>query len=319
MRIRVTLPPAARFIDVVALGENSLDFVAVGGRHAMTANKQSLSEFRLEPGGQMTTAALGCARLGLRTRYIGVFGDDEWSDRARAPLDAAGVEVVAVTLRGVPGRIAVILVDASGDRTVLERRDARLVLEPSSITDAAIAEARVLLADATQPEATLHAVGVARAAGTISVSDVDQVTPAALAILAEVDVAIVPSAFVAAWAGTPDLPSGLRRLAAHCRRASMVVATCGAEGSLAWCGDHVVQTPGVTVEVADTTGAGDAFRAGFVSALVHLGPDAQVEDVLRFANATGALNCRVVGAQSGLPTLDEVTGHVTAGLPGLSK
>jgi sulfofructose kinase len=319
MRIPVSLPPATRAVDVATLGENSLDFVAVAGAGSMSANKQPLSDFRLEPGGQMTTAALGCARLGLRSRYIGVFGDDEWADRARAPLDAEGVEVVAVSHAGVPGRIAVILVDSSGERTVLERRDARLVLDPAAIADEAIVTARMLLADATQPDATLYAITRARAAGTITVSDVDQVTPSAEAILAEVDVAIVPAPFVAAWAGASDLELGLWRLAAHCRRASMVVATCGAEGSLTWSRGQMFRTPGVTVKVVDTTGAGDAFRAGFVSALVHLGPDAALEDVLRFANATGALNCRVVGAQTGLPTIDEVMRHVTVDGSGLSK
>jgi sugar/nucleoside kinase (ribokinase family) len=291
----------------------------VAGDGPAVSGKHRLSDFRLEPGGQMTTAALGCARLGLRTRYIGVFGDDEWSRRARAPLDAAGIEVLAVVRAGAPGRIAVILVDAHGERTVFERRDPGLVLEPASVTAAAIASSRVLLADATQPEATLHAVAVARDAGTISVSDIDQVTPAAEAILAQVDVAVVPGPFVTAWAGTTDLEAGLERLAGHCRRAALVIATCGADGSVAWCRGQVLPTPGVAVDVVDTTGAGDAFRAGLVAALVHLGPDAGLVDVLRFANVTGALNCRAVGAQTGLPGLAEVMAHVTAGRSGLSK
>jgi sugar/nucleoside kinase (ribokinase family) len=319
MRVPVTLPPADRAVDVVTLGENSLDFVAVAGRVPAASGKQRLDDFRLEPGGQMATAALASARLGLRTRYIGVFGDDEWSRRARAPLDAAGIDVVAVVRSGVPGRIAVILVDAAGERTVFERRDVNLVLEPAFVSAAAVETSRLLLADATQPDATLRAVAVARAAGTISVSDVDQVTPAAEAILAEVDVAVVPAPFVTTWAGTTDLDAGLERLARHCRRAALVITTRGADGSVAWCGGQLVRTPGVAVEVVDTTGAGDAFRAGLVSALVHLGPDAALADVLRFANAAGALNCRAVGAQTGLPSLDEVMAHVTPGRSGLSK
>jgi sugar/nucleoside kinase (ribokinase family) len=319
MRVPVTLPAADRRVDVVTLGENSLDFVAVVGRTAPEAGKQALDDFRLEPGGQMATAALGCARLGLRTRYIGVFGDDEWSRRARAPLDAAGIDVVAVERPGTPGRIAVILVDAAGERTVLERRDARLVLAPTAIPVEAIATARVLLADATQADATLHALAIAREVGTITVSDVDQVTSAVEAILAEIDLVVVPAPFVTSWSGTTDLGAGLERLARHCRRAALVIATCGADGSVAWCGGHLVRTAGVAVDVVDTTGAGDAFRAGLVSALVHLGPEASLADILRFANVTGALNCRAVGAQTGLPALADVMAHVTVGRSGLSK
>lgn len=319
MRVPVTLPAADRRVDVVTLGENSLDFVAVVGRGTPAAGKQALDDFRLEPGGQMATAAVGCARLGLRTRYVGVFGDDEWSRRARAPLDAAGVDVLAVERSGTPGRIAVILVDAAGERTVLERRDVRLVLAPTAIPVEAITTARVLLADATQPDATLHALAIAREADTVTVSDVDQVTPAAEAILAEIDVAVVPAPFVTGWSAATDLEVGLERLARHCRRAALVIATCGAEGSVAWCGGRVLRTDGLTVDVVDTTGAGDAFRAGLVSALVHLGPEASLADVLRFANVTGALNCRVVGAQTGLPSAADVMAHVTVGPSGLSK
>jgi sugar/nucleoside kinase (ribokinase family) len=319
MRVPFILPSADREVDVVTLGENSLDFVAVAAAARAEAGKQRLDDFRLEPGGQMSTAALGCARLGLRTRYIGVFGVDEWARRARAPLDAAGVDVVAFERPGTPGRIAVILVDAAGERTVFERRDAGLVLDADAIAPDMIGTSRVLLADATQPGAALRAIALARGAGTFSVSDVDQVSPEAEAILSMVDVAVVPGPFVTAWAGTADLHAGLERLAAHCRYASLVIATRGADGSLAWCREGVISTPGLQVPVVDTTGAGDAFRAGLIAGLVHLGPEAPLADVLQFANVVGALNCRTVGAQGGLPALDEVKAHVTVGHSGLSK
>ena len=306
MRLPLTLPPPTRAIDLVTLGENSLDLVAVVEPGVATASKQPLRDFRLEPGGQMATAALGSARLGLRTRYIGVFGTDEWSTRARAPLDAAGVEVVATIRRGIPGRMAVILVDAAGERTVLERRDLALVLAAVDVPDAAIVDARILLVDATQPAAALRALDRARAAGVVSISDVDQVTPDVDAILSRVDVAIVPEAFVATRTATTDLETGLARLTVHCRHAAVIVATRGAAGSLAWCNGQTIATSGVPVDVVDTTGAGDAFRAGFATALIHLGSEAPLEDILRFANVTGALNCRAVGAQAGLPTLAEV-------------
>jgi sugar/nucleoside kinase (ribokinase family) len=239
--------------------------------------------------------------------------------RARAPLDAAGIDVVAAEIPECPGRIAVVLVDAAGDRTVLERRDPRLVFAAGDITAAAIATARVLLVDATQPAASVRALELARQAGTVSVSDVDRVSPEADRILALVDVVVVPAPFALQWAGTSDERLALERLAAHCRHATLVVATRGAEGSLAWCRAGFVDTPGLAVAVVDTTGAGDAFRAGLVTALIRLGPDVPLEHLLRFANATGALNCRVVGAQAGLPSFDEVWAHVTSGSADLSK
>lgn len=304
---------ADRGVDVVTLGENSLDVVAVVGGEPPSSGKHALDDLRLEPGGQMATAALGCARLGLRTRYIGVFGDDPWSRRAREPLEAAGVELVAIERRGVSGRAAVIVVAADGERTVFERRAPGLVLTAADIDPASLADAGVLLVDGTQPDASLRAVGIARGAGVVVISDIDRRSPEADALLAEVDVAIVPEAFVCERWGS--LSDGLLRLAHLCRRASAVVATRGAAGSLAWFDGSFVETPGCAVQVLDTTGAGDAFRAGFAAALIRSGPIVDLGDLLRFANATAALNCTGVGAQRGLPDLEAVHALIAAVTP----
>ncbi len=318
MRVPFRLRPAAA-VDVVALGENSLDVVAVVGSVDRVAGKQALAAFRLEPGGQMATAALGCARLGFRTRYVGAFGHDEWSRRARQPLDDAGVEVVAIECPASPGRVAVIVVEPSGERVVYERRDPGLVIPRDAITPAMVVDARVLLVDATQPAAAVRAAQLARESGTISLSDVDRPSSEADALLAEVDVAIVPESFALVRASTVDLRFALTSLATHCHHASIVVATRGAEGTLTWTAEGFIESPAVHVPVVDTTGAGDAFRAGLAAALLHFGDGARLADVLQFANATGALNCRAVGAQAGLPSIDEVLAHVTPGAPRLSK
>ena len=74
-----------------------------------------------------------------------------------------------------------------------------------------------------------------------------------------------------------------------------------------------IRTRAYRVDVVDTTGAGDAFRGGLAAAWVRLDAAAPLEDILRYANATAALNCRAVGAQTALPTWAEVEGLVTKG------
>lgn len=295
-------------MDVVALGENSLDFVAVAADDdaARQAAKRSLAQFRLQPGGQMATAAVACARLGVRTRYVGAFGADEWGARARAPLDAEGVEVVDLAPAGVPGRVAVILVDGSGDRVVHEYRDSRLRIDPDAVTSDLVADARVLLVDATHPSAAIRAVAHARAARTISIVDVDRASHQTDALLAAVDVVVLPEIFAHAWTGAIDPRDALRRAAARCPQAALVAITRGPHGVLACAGDELVSVPAFHVDAVDTTGAGDAFRAGLAVALLASGPSASLEDVLRFASAVAALNCRAVGAQGGLPVIDDV-------------
>jgi sugar/nucleoside kinase (ribokinase family) len=65
------------------------------------------------------------------------------------------------------------------------------------------------------------------------------------------------------------------------------------------------------VRVEDTTGAGDAFRGGFVSAWLRFGPEAELHTLLEYANAVAALNCLGLGAQTALPGRDAVDALVT--------
>lgn len=307
MQLPFVVRRATEPIDVVALGENSLDFVGtVGATVGDHAGKRTLDQFHLQPGGQMATAAVACARLGVRTRYIGAFGGDEWGRRARAPLVEAGVEVVSIARGGVPGRIAVILVDASGGRRIYEHRDPALVIEPGDIAVDAIAPARVLLVDATCPAAARHAVRLARRSGAITIVDADRPSPDVDRLLREIDVVVLPESFVMAATGAPDLDRGLTAMSARCPNASVVIATRGESGSVALCRGTLIATPAFDVDVRDTTGAGDAFRAGLAAALVSSDNRTTVEDVLRFASAVAALNCRALGAQTGLPSLAEV-------------
>ena len=92
--------------------------------------------------------------------------------------------------------------------------------------------------------------------------------------------------------------------------AVLVVATLGPDGAVAWDGEQEIHVPGFVVPVVDTTGAGDAFRAGLITAM--LDRKLQAADCLEFANAVAALNCRALGAQAGLPTRADVDTFVTS-------
>jgi sugar/nucleoside kinase (ribokinase family) len=87
--------------------------------------------------------------------------------------------------------------------------------------------------------------------------------------------------------------------------APVVCVTLGSEGSLTRCGGREFRTPAFPVDCVDSTGAGDAFRGGFAAGCLRA-PDGDIEDVMRYANAVAALNCRALGARRGLPTRDEV-------------
>jgi sugar/nucleoside kinase (ribokinase family) len=311
MTLGLSLPShESKPFDVVGFGEASLDLVAVTRGWPEPDSKMPLDSFEILPGGQTATAMVACARLGWRARYVGALGDDEFGGRVLGALAAEGVEPTVVRRAETRSRFAVALVDRlSGRRTILEHRDPRLTVGEVDFPDEVWISGRLLMVDATDIPAATRAARAARAAGVPTLIDVERPADGLDALLESIDVIIAAGTFPAAHSGARSVGEGLARLEARFRPA-LVVATLGPDGSLArWRGQEI-RTPAPDVSVVDTTGAGDAFRGGFASAWLELGPQAAVPALLEFANKTGAANCRALGAQTGLPTRKELAGSV---------
>jgi sugar/nucleoside kinase (ribokinase family) len=254
----------------------------------------------------MATAAATCARLGLRARYIGSFGDDVLGHLSRQSLLDEGVDLTAARMiSGAANQFAVIIVDArSGERTVLWDRDPLLALDPTLLPVEAIASGRMLIVDCNQTAASAQAARHARAAGIPTVADIERVRPGIADLLQNIDAIIMAETFPAALTGHEEQGRALQHIARDFN-APLVCVTLGAEGSLAWCQGREIRTRGFAIDCVDSTGAGDAFRGAFAAACLHC-PHDDIEQVLAYANAVAALNCRALGSRGGLPTPDEV-------------
>ena len=285
--------------DVTGLGENSLDLVFTVDQFPVAGGKLEVLDVGSRPGGQVATTVLGCAKLGLRTAYLGVVGEDPAAEEALAPLREAGVRLDDVVHRsGAATRTATVLVRASdGERSVLVRRDPRLNAQSGEFSADTISRSRLLHVDVTDPDWALWAMEQAERAGVPVMLDLDQVVPGVERILERAQFPVVSDPFARAFGGEDELEVGLERIGAlqGCR---LAVATCGAGGSIAlWKGQRI-RVGAFPVEVTDSTGAGDAFRAGLIRGLLQ---GASVESMLRSAHAVAALSCQAMGAQAGLP------------------
>ena len=307
MRIPFSVPPReSRAFDVAGFGLNSVDLVAVVAEYPVSNTKQRLQRVAQLPGGQMATAMATCARLGWRARYIGRFGDDDLGPVSRESLRRAGVDISAAeTIPGATNQMAVILVDArTGERTVLWDRHPALNMEPADVPRDAVTSARLLIVDCHQTAAAAQAARYARAAGVPTIIDVERVRPGIGDLLQNIDAIIAAEEFPAALTGHEGLGGALGIIGRE-SGASVVCVTLGAKGSLAWCRGHEIRTPAFPVDCVDSTGAGDCFRGAFAAACLSM-PDGDLEDVLEYANAVAALNCRALGSRGGLPTPAEV-------------
>ncbi len=297
-----TLPERGHGWDVLAIGQSSLDQVALVDGLPPFAGKAQIRAWFERPGGQIATAVLAVQRLGYDGALVTPVGDDQASKRVLEPLREAGLTVRPLVRTGSRTQGAMILVDrASGERTVLWFRDPQLAVTPEDLSVREIERARVLLVDAADPEAAHWAAGVAQDAGIPVVLDADAVVDGVAALLERVDFPIVAPGFAEEFFGTRSRRDALDGLAGMGAR--FPVITLGEQGAIGGSGDDVIESPGFRVAVRDTTGAGDAFHGAFVFGLLEgLG----ATGILRIANAAAAMNCRALGAQAGLPDRNEL-------------
>ena len=142
---------------------------------------------------------------------------------------------------------------------------------------------------------------MARERGLAVTSDIEHLTSHTEALITAVTHPIFDSALPARLSGESDPERALRKL----RRLNpnVLCMTLGERGAAALDGDRFYSSEGFTVKVQDTTGAGDVFRAGYI---YGLSKGWTTPDILRFANAAGALSCTRLGAIASVPTLIEV-------------
>jgi sulfofructose kinase len=162
----------------------------------------------------------------------------------------------------------------------------------------------LLIVDCHETAAATAAAAYARAAAIPAIVDVEKVRPGIADLLRNIDAIIAAQEFPAAYTGYEAPGRALAALQSEFNT-PLVCMTLGDQGSLARCGGREIRTPAFNIACVDSTGAGDAFRGGFAAGCLRA-PDGDVEDILRYANAVAALNCRALGAQGGIPTADEV-------------
>jgi len=302
--------------DVVGVGANSIDFVYRLPEYPVPdgpLSKLRISGHERSPGGQIATALSACAALGLRTSYVGTMSSDQHGDFMRDALSSRGVDVARAVVRPAANPFAVILVaegltthglqrgSGQGERIVLWDRPAEMVLRPSDLPSDLASSARLVHVDDVDPDAAIAAGKAGIAAGVPVTSDIEAARTKTPAILDAVTIPIFAEHVPGDLTGERNLEVALRIL--RQRHAGMLVVTLGARGALMLAGDRFIRQPAFPVEVIDTTGAGDVFRAGFIYALLR---GDSPEGILRFACAAAAVSCTRRGAIASVPDLDAV-------------
>lgn len=289
--------------DVVGVGLNATDTLILLSHFPAYAGKVAFDEEILSPGGQVASAMVTCAKLGLRVKYIGTVGDDQRGKIQMDSLLGSGINLDDVEVRAnCANQTAYILIDRStGERTVLWRRDDCLRLNPDSITPEKIVNARMLHIDGHDTLAVRRAAEIAHAHGIPVTVDVDTIYHGFDHVLPNVSYLVASSEFPLQWTNERDPFKALETIQEeyHIPVAAM---TLGAHGALARCNGKFIYSPAFVVNCVDTTGAGDVFHGAFCYAVLENMP---MRETLDFSNAMAALNCTALGARGGIATVSE--------------
>ncbi|HEY6188692.1 MAG TPA: PfkB family carbohydrate kinase [Pyrinomonadaceae bacterium] len=292
--------------DAVGFGLNAVDHLVVVPFYPAFDTKTRLREHVQAAGGQTATAMVALKRLGLRTAYAGRFGSDAEGQFGLATVRDEGVDVhYAEMIEGASTQIAFILIDArNGERTVIWDRDDRLAYSPDEAPVELAARGRVLHLDAHDPPACARMAQAARDRATIVSADIDNIYEGLPALLPLIDILISSSEFPRRLTGITDPRSALIEIKAR-YGCALVGMTLGERGALLYFDGVFLESPALCVPggCRDTTGAGDAFHAGFLYGLLS---GEEIETSLRLANATASLKCRSLGARTSLPTRAEL-------------
>jgi ribokinase len=262
---------------LTVVGSINLDLVARAERLPRPGETVSGAHFSRVPGGKGANQAVAAARLGAEVALVGCVGRDELAENALAELRRAGVEERWLA-RDAPTGIALVTVDEVGETTIVVAPGANAELRPE---DLALGDTEAVLCQQEIPAET-----VARAAEQAPRFFLNAAPARAGAPAAELTIV------------------NRLELDALAERSGLVCLTLGAEGAvLLDDGREVARAEPPEVEAVDGTAAGDAFTACLVVSLLE---GRQRDESLRRACVAGALAASRFGAQTSLPTAEEV-------------
>jgi fructokinase len=282
--------------EIVCLGEALIDFVAAESGVGVG----EASSFLRAPGGAPANVAVGVARMGRSSAFLGKVGDDPFGRFLESTFAAAGVDTGGMVFDPVHRTgLAFVSLAANGERDFCFFRNpsADMTYAPAELDRARIQAGRIFhygsitLIDQPARTTTLAAVETARAAGlllsydpnlrpplwhspaearttileTIPYADVVKLNEEELVFLMNPD-----GAYPAADVSTEECHTLSRDFRRRFPSVRLLAVTRGAQGShLCWGDDSSLDTPGLSVRAVDTTGAGDGFVAALLCGLLE--------------------------------------------------
>lgn len=284
----------------------------VGGVPAR-GSKENATHFEEICGGNALNAAIGIVRLGGRASICGPMGDArDTSDRyILDKLAHEGIETKHVVhIPGLVTPISAIMIDPSGERTIVTFRDPELWKVHLPPIETLLDDCAAILTESRCAEFCTDLCAEAVRRGIPVIVDVDRAMSLREGLLNASSHLVFSSEPLQETAAIADDAKALHKIAKLTK--SFLAGTRGPQGTI-WLDEHgaIQETPAFHVHTVDTLGAGDVFHGAFALAITE---KQELRQALRFASAAAALKCTRFGGAFAAPQRAEVEALLSQGM-----
>jgi len=299
----------SRPYDILVVGELNVDIVIRGGDIVPRFGQaeQIVEDLSVNAGSSGAIFAAAAAKLGMRVLYGSVVGDDPFGHFMIAALEEAGVATHAIRVDPRVKTGASVMLSKGNDRAMLTYVGSIAALNERDVDPDWFRRARHLhvvspfLMSGLRPYMPTM-MGLAHQSGmTVSLdTNWDPEEQWQLeGFFRDLDLFLPNEQELRAISGERDLETAI---AAQQARVETLVVKRGGRGAIGLRGDERVELPADCIEVADTTGAGDTFDAGFLSGWLRGMP---LEACVRLGIICGGMTATQIGGFNGQPTWEQ--------------
>lgn len=295
--------------DIVAVGASLIDLVALVEAFPSSDDEVYVPKLRIEFGGSAANTAVALARLGLKTAFLGKVGADFFGESIINKFREEKVDTTLITRsKTIPTGICFIVVDPRGDRRMFAFSGAAndLSLEEFPV-DKIMGKCKILYLASLENIAFLSRLSEAARKSRLKVAlnpgalIANQGLDKAYPVIMNTDIYISSMNEAHRLFGTENLEELRNKILSI--GPSTIAITLGSKGCFVADKSSSYNIPPIKVKVKDTTGAGDAFTAGFLAATISGKPLAEAGYT---GSAAAAFKIREIGARNGLPTIKQL-------------
>ena len=285
-------------MKILGIGSATVDYLGVLDRLPSFESSSEVEPFIRMLGGPIAASMIGLTRLGLEAHFIGEIGDDEDGVLIDSELWDYGVHQITPKEYCVgKSRLAIVFVHReSGERTFVYRRLTVKPLPKTLVDEISITSYAALHLDEAS-ELSLAAAHFANLANVPVFFDGGWIGDRTEELLPLLDYPIVSHEFVKLWRPNSSVEEACVELA-EIGRKRVGIVTLGEQGCIGYAAGKIVIANAFPCEVIDTTGAGDAFRVGFIAATLS---NLSFDEALSAGNRVASLSCQELGSIGGLP------------------